>query len=440
MYRRKCDTSFHVLLWKLSNTGRQCCYGSYPTLAGSVAMEAIQHWQAVRIQTTSSCPQRRTHRSPSDCVNGDPLGHRPLCGVYTWCPLVNTSFSRALSHRSVNATDSQPFYTVGKINFGHQKSGEVSRKKERLSVNRSSAGNCPPPQVFGLIRLVQGSLHQHRRPAVLSSRLTRGLLLLTSVLFMFLWVSRLRTTVPWSFEFFRELGDAEEADERLTMAPLPPTALPTPSSSPSSQQLPQPDMPSSSRRSDNLDKHSQRHRICGSPSAMSVCLVVIISWALSTPPGSLVFARRHHKSSLNLWIGNRQVKTITGLNVSISIIESGQVVPIILDPQLSNQIIIPPEVDTVNLTWEAGPESVSRQWWCNSATAQIRSNSKYHMVSVTVLQIQSSSNLQPSALLKMKSRYQHVNPGHSQQVLVFLKTPPRLVATTIRLKPMWRNP
>ena len=46
--------------------------------------------------------------------------------------------------------------------------------------------------------------------------------------------------------------------------------------------------------------------------------------------------------------------------MKIAIITDGQVTPYISEPGLSDQIHIPPEVDTVNLTWQAGHETVSK--------------------------------------------------------------------------------
>lgn len=42
------------------------------------------------------------------------------------------------------------------------------------------------------------------------------------------------------------------------------------------------------------------------------------------------------------------------------IISDGSVAPYLLDPNVEESIpVIPPEVETVNLTWEAGPDIVS---------------------------------------------------------------------------------
>ena len=48
-----------------------------------------------------------------------------------------------------------------------------------------------------------------------------------------------------------------------------------------------------------------------------------------------------------------------GMPMKIAIINDGLVSPYITEPGLSDQILIPPEVDTVNLTWQAGHETVS---------------------------------------------------------------------------------
>lgn len=41
------------------------------------------------------------------------------------------------------------------------------------------------------------------------------------------------------------------------------------------------------------------------------------------------------------------------------IISDGSVAPYLLDPNVEESIpVIPPEVETVNLTWEAGPDMV----------------------------------------------------------------------------------
>ena len=51
--------------------------------------------------------------------------------------------------------------------------------------------------------------------------------------------------------------------------------------------------------------------------------------------------------------------TGAGVPMKITIIDDGKVTPYIKEPGLSDQILIPPEVDTVNLTWQAGHETVS---------------------------------------------------------------------------------
>ncbi|KAK7503498.1 hypothetical protein BaRGS_00005419, partial [Batillaria attramentaria] len=45
-----------------------------------------------------------------------------------------------------------------------------------------------------------------------------------------------------------------------------------------------------------------------------------------------------------------------GFKMRIPIITDGQVTPYLREPGLSDQILLPPEVDTVNLTWQSGHE------------------------------------------------------------------------------------
>jgi hypothetical protein len=50
---------------------------------------------------------------------------------------------------------------------------------------------------------------------------------------------------------------------------------------------------------------------------------------------------------------------LSGLPLEVFIISDGSVAPYLLDPNVEESIpVIPPEVETVNLTWEAGPDMV----------------------------------------------------------------------------------
>lgn len=50
----------------------------------------------------------------------------------------------------------------------------------------------------------------------------------------------------------------------------------------------------------------------------------------------------------------------SGYPLEVFIISDGSVAPYLLDPNVEESIpVIPPEVETVNLTWEAGPDIVS---------------------------------------------------------------------------------
>ncbi|XP_059153752.1 wnt inhibitory factor 1-like isoform X2 [Physella acuta] len=85
---------------------------------------------------------------------------------------------------------------------------------------------------------------------------------------------------------------------------------------------------------------------------MSLCVFFLMCVSL-TP----VMARRAPKSRLSLWIDEQQVKTLIGLGMEISLITNGEVVPYVNSPEVYESIVIPPEIDTVNLTWQAGGES-----------------------------------------------------------------------------------
>ena len=170
------------------------------------------------------------------------------------------------------------------------------------------------------------------RPAVLSSRLTRTLLFLAFVLFMILWGSRLRTSLNWwTTDLFPEPGQPMRPVEESPAAMSPSSSsqfsmcsTPTPSSS----SPPSPSSSSSSsssstsetsgRRPHSSDNQRERklqeHRTRARPTpAMSVCLMLLVSWVISVPPGSLVLARRHRdERKLAMWIDENQVKALTG--------------------------------------------------------------------------------------------------------------------------------
>ncbi|XP_076448578.1 uncharacterized protein LOC143285218 [Babylonia areolata] len=69
------------------------------------------------------------------------------------------------------------------------------------------------------------------------------------------------------------------------------------------------------------------------------------------------------RSRLALWIDSEQVELLIGMPMTISIINEGQVTPYLKEPGLSEAILIPPEVDTVNLTWQSGHEKF--WYWFN---------------------------------------------------------------------------
>ncbi|CAG5117020.1 unnamed protein product, partial [Candidula unifasciata] len=71
------------------------------------------------------------------------------------------------------------------------------------------------------------------------------------------------------------------------------------------------------------------------------------------------WARQRVRSRLSLWIDEAQVKTLTGYELEIKIITNGEVTPYVHNPELFDKILIPPEIDTVNLTWQAGADIYS---------------------------------------------------------------------------------
>ncbi|KAK3585844.1 hypothetical protein CHS0354_038369, partial [Potamilus streckersoni] len=63
------------------------------------------------------------------------------------------------------------------------------------------------------------------------------------------------------------------------------------------------------------------------------------------------------KSKLSLWIDEAQVANFIGYPFELDIISNGKMSPYLQQPEFNNNIpILPPTVDTVNLTWEAGDE------------------------------------------------------------------------------------
>nr|XP_011418865.1 wnt inhibitory factor 1 isoform X2 [Crassostrea gigas] len=63
------------------------------------------------------------------------------------------------------------------------------------------------------------------------------------------------------------------------------------------------------------------------------------------------------RTRLSLWIDERQIASFFGYPLEVFIISDGSVAPYLLDPNVEESIpVIPPEVETVNLTWEAGPD------------------------------------------------------------------------------------
>ncbi|BFZ10872.1 hypothetical protein BsWGS_13910 [Bradybaena similaris] len=91
---------------------------------------------------------------------------------------------------------------------------------------------------------------------------------------------------------------------------------------------------------------------------MLLCLLFFMCWSFSSSPG-LVSARQRARSRLSLWIDEAQVKTLTGYELEIKIISNGEVTPYVHNPDLFAKIVIPAEIDTVNLTWQAGPDIYS---------------------------------------------------------------------------------
>lgn len=92
---------------------------------------------------------------------------------------------------------------------------------------------------------------------------------------------------------------------------------------------------------------------------------------------TLVFLALHvfwtcgSRSRLSLWIDERQVSNIVaGVNMIIYIISDGKVVPYINHPEF-DQFVIPSEVDTVNLTWEAGHETFT-YWFDEFRTLDVK--------------------------------------------------------------------
>ncbi|XP_013385434.1 wnt inhibitory factor 1-like [Lingula anatina] len=61
-----------------------------------------------------------------------------------------------------------------------------------------------------------------------------------------------------------------------------------------------------------------------------------------------------HSRQLNLYIDEEQVEQYVGIPLQIFIIEAGTVVPFLKMPEFADHFpVIPPEIDMVNLTWEA---------------------------------------------------------------------------------------
>ncbi|XP_070193862.1 wnt inhibitory factor 1-like [Littorina saxatilis] len=80
-------------------------------------------------------------------------------------------------------------------------------------------------------------------------------------------------------------------------------------------------------------------------------LLLLLAWA------GLGRCRGRGRSRLGLWIDRTQVENLIDLPMKISIINNGLVNRYLKEPGLSGlseEILIPPQVDTVNLTWQAG--------------------------------------------------------------------------------------
>ncbi|XP_048257432.1 wnt inhibitory factor 1-like isoform X3 [Haliotis rufescens] len=95
-------------------------------------------------------------------------------------------------------------------------------------------------------------------------------------------------------------------------------------------------------------------------------LVVIL--LLSMCLGNVVGRSRGH-SRLSLWIDKAQIRELIGTELAkdIPIISDGRVTPFLNYPGLSASMVIPPDVDSVNLTWKAGNENF--KYWFENLTS-----------------------------------------------------------------------
>ncbi|CAL1529376.1 unnamed protein product [Lymnaea stagnalis] len=87
---------------------------------------------------------------------------------------------------------------------------------------------------------------------------------------------------------------------------------------------------------------------------VSLCVLLLLSCTFTSPPALAVGRPRTSKNRLALWIDRHQVKSLIGLDMDFPIISDGQVTPYVNSPEVVDRLIIPPEIDTVNLTWLAG--------------------------------------------------------------------------------------
>ncbi|XP_063443495.1 wnt inhibitory factor 1-like isoform X1 [Mytilus trossulus] len=76
------------------------------------------------------------------------------------------------------------------------------------------------------------------------------------------------------------------------------------------------------------------------------------------------------RSRLSLWIDEKQVNNIIGIDMEIYIISDGKVVPYLQHPEF-DKFVIPSKVDTVNLTWEAGHDTFT-YWFDELRTLDVK--------------------------------------------------------------------
>ncbi|XP_046580627.1 wnt inhibitory factor 1-like isoform X1 [Haliotis rubra] len=97
-------------------------------------------------------------------------------------------------------------------------------------------------------------------------------------------------------------------------------------------------------------------------------LLVVVILLLSMCLDNVVGRSRGH-SRLSLWIDKAQIRELIGTELAkdIPIISDGTVTPFLNYPGLSASMVIPPDVDSVNLTWKAGNENF--KYWFENLTS-----------------------------------------------------------------------